>query len=1102
MTYRYLPWTRRGLVTQVSAVDSLGDDLPVRAEFPVGVRVNQGTPINTTLRLYGPGDVIGVDPRVIIRTEPKRFVDDFQPNYLAAIEFDPSDFCWMFTPAAANADERLRPWLVLVVVEQRDGVAIETTVQRPLPVLSIQAPAVPADELPDLAESWAWAHAQVITEGDSEAEIVGALQGAASRNLSRLLCPRRLKPSTHYYACLVPAFEVGRQAGLGQTPAADATTTPAWRSGTAATGTVVLPLYFHWEFATGAGGDFEDLVDRLEARPVAENTGKIPMYIGNAGPGISPLPADDARAVVDMEGALRAPSPRDPHRIEIPFEMLKEFEALLNAPDEHLEAGTPANAPPVGPPLYASHHLQAFRISESQSRPWFADLNLDPRMRAAAALGTQVVRANQEDLMSEAWAQVGDVLAANRALNWAELSKQAGRRVHARHFATMDVERVLKATSPMHRRIVSGSVTVSRRLGLSHVPDATTDPALRRASSAQNRSIKRIARRARLSASATAAVDVDLIEPINNFRLSVEDLSTVPDGLFEAEGLKLLSIPPRGNPLVDMSPVGGAVAVPASVLRQVRSEFIAAQRQPRDPPLVPGPVIDGGGIVDAVMLDRVALLAGEDGPLLSAILEQIAAVGASSVGAVALLVETKPGSKLSVSALDLDRKGQLRKRAPDGAAAEPLAVLDPSLAKLDGATLGRVIGRLPPGALTPETPARGARSEGMALPCIERVPGTPLLRPGGARMRPMEGPAVRAERAPAAVTTLTLALPTRDPRTRVDFADAIRQHASLVDKPVTIGGPPLRLPTAAMRQDLLTRSDPAILVPRRMQARLQRGGHRQVGELGPVMAAPEFPTPMYRALAEHGREFLLPGIGNIPPDTITLLQTNPRFVEAFLIGLNVEMNRELLWREYPSDRRGTAFRRFWERSDGSPDIPPIHQWPTANSLGQNMLGGIGEQIVLLVRGELLRRYPNTILFAAMSTASGEISSNPAERREPTLMGRLDPDLTFAGFDLKLEDLRAGRGWYFVLQEQPTEPRFGFDAPASDDPPLPAHWFDATWGQVGVAPGGYLLLAGNPLAGVVRDGAQFGANSGHLAKITLQLPVMVAVHADLALRGLT
>ena len=54
----------------------------------------------------------------------------------------------------------------------------------------------------------------------------------------------------------------------------------------------------------------------------------------------------------------------------------------------------------------------------------------------------------------------------------------------------------------------------------------------------------------------------------------------------------------------------------------------------------------------------------------------------------------------------------------------------------------------------------------------------------------------------------------------------------------------------------------------------------------------------------------------------------------------------------------------------------------------------------------------------------------------------------------------------------------------------------------MAPGGHLVLAGNPLDGIVRDGAPFGANAAHLAKILMQQPVMVAVHADLALAGLT
>jgi hypothetical protein len=497
-------------------------------------------------------------------------------------------------------------------------VSIETTANRPLPVLTIESPAVPADELPDLAESWAWAHAQVITEQDTDNQIADALQGAPSRNLSRLVCPRRLRESTRYFACLVPAFEVGRLAGLGQVPDEDATTTPAWRSGAEAAGTVVLPLYFHWEFATGTGGDFEDLVDRLVARPVAANTGKIPMFIGNAGPGISPMSADEAMAVVDMEGALRAPTPRDPHRIEIPFPMLKEFEALLNAPEDHLEAGTPANAPPIGPPLYASHHLREHRISESHSRPWFGDLNLDPRMRAAAALGTQVVRANQEDLMGEAWAQVGDVLAANRALNWAQLSKEAGRRVHQRHVSTMDTERLLKTTAPMHRRVVSGQATVQFRLSESRVPDATTDPAFRRAASSQNRTMKRMARRAGLSRSTTAAVDIDHIEPINDNRMRLEDLSTEPDGLFEAAALDVLTIPPRGNVQVDMSPVGGVGTVPANVLRLVRSEIGTAHTFPKNPPLLPRPTIGVSGVIDAVQLERAMTIVGDDGPLLSA----------------------------------------------------------------------------------------------------------------------------------------------------------------------------------------------------------------------------------------------------------------------------------------------------------------------------------------------------------------------------------------------------------------------------------------------------------------------------------------------------
>ena len=40
--------------------------------------------------------------------------------------------------------------------------------------------------------------------------------------------------------------------------------------------------------------------------------------------------------------------------------------------------------------------------------------------------------------------------------------------------------------------------------------------------------------------------------------------------------------------------------------------------------------------------------------------------------------------------------------------------------------------------------------------------------------------------------------------------------------------------------------------------------------------------------------------------------TNPPFIEAYMVGLNHEFARELLWREYPTDQRGPPFRQFWE----------------------------------------------------------------------------------------------------------------------------------------------------------------------------------------------
>ncbi len=125
--YTFLPWVRQGAAGGIETPDSLGANQAGVVSVPVNLRVNDAVEIPPRqVRLYGPGDVIGIDPQQVVRTDPRPQTSDFEPNYFPAIEFDRPDFPWLFTPAKAKADEpgKLRPWLCLVVVRKQGGVSI------------------------------------------------------------------------------------------------------------------------------------------------------------------------------------------------------------------------------------------------------------------------------------------------------------------------------------------------------------------------------------------------------------------------------------------------------------------------------------------------------------------------------------------------------------------------------------------------------------------------------------------------------------------------------------------------------------------------------------------------------------------------------------------------------------------------------------------------------------------------------------------------------------------------------------------------------------------------------------------------------------------
>jgi len=86
------------------------------------VHVDGAGDVPATVRLYGPGDVTGLDPAQIVRCDPPPGTARFEAGYMPQVQFARADLPWLFTPAApGSAKTRLRPWLVLVTVRRPDG---------------------------------------------------------------------------------------------------------------------------------------------------------------------------------------------------------------------------------------------------------------------------------------------------------------------------------------------------------------------------------------------------------------------------------------------------------------------------------------------------------------------------------------------------------------------------------------------------------------------------------------------------------------------------------------------------------------------------------------------------------------------------------------------------------------------------------------------------------------------------------------------------------------------------------------------------------------------------------------------------------------------
>ncbi|BCJ50650.1 hypothetical protein Asp14428_21250 [Actinoplanes sp. NBRC 14428] len=499
--YTFVPWFRRGAAADITVADDLTATATGRATMPVRVRLRYVPaaggpaqplpPVERTVELVGPGDVRALLPDAVLRLHPPENTRDAVPGELAFAEFYDEDLPWRFTPAraaetatGAGPATRLRPWLALLVLTDDE----HSVAPRPdgTAVLTVH----PAAELPPVLESWAWAHAQ-LTGGFADPDAAGAEADTRPDSaVARLLSPRRLLADTAYTGFLVPAFETGRLAGLGL----DTATTPAqqasWGAGQADRR---FPVYRSWRFRTGAGGGFEALCRGLTGRPAGPGFGKRPVVLDLDGHG---LPDPAVAGTPLLEGALRPPDfSRTPYPDFPGTALVAGLESLVDLGADLLDPGTPAPADPIiAPPGYGRLHAGVGRVSDvddAGESGWVRELNLDPRNRAAAGLGAQVVRDRQEEFMARAWQQVGRLRDANQRLREAELALVVSRSAYAKHLDGLEPDRALLLTAAAHRgltttvtgspgALTAGPVTVRGAVTASRVPNAVQDPAFRR----------------------------------------------------------------------------------------------------------------------------------------------------------------------------------------------------------------------------------------------------------------------------------------------------------------------------------------------------------------------------------------------------------------------------------------------------------------------------------------------------------------------------------------------------------------------------------------------------------------------------------------------
>jgi len=920
-------------------------------------------------------------------------------------------------------------------------------------------------------QEFAWAHVHLNADvGSATSPDLPVLKTVLDRSpdsaYARLICPRKLAANTGYTAFVVPTFDVGRRAGLGETVAdTDDGSLRSWLGAS-----LEFPVYYSWRFRTGVEGDFELLVRALVPRDMDPRVGVRDLDISRPGFQVASVtnPPDNR---VSLEGALLAPTTVR-RGLVAESDFVPQVAKVLNTPADERDApsggGIGATDPVVAPPIYGQWHAGVERVQMPADDPgWIPALNLDPRYRASAGLGARVVRKHQDAYMRSAWEQIGDVLTINAKIRRAQLATKAAFAVFSKTLVRLERAPATALASPVFSKILGSPLTLNALVIGSRLPRAALSPAFRK------------------------------------------------------------MVRPRGRLARQMLPQRPGAGALGEIVRGINDGSLSAAPPPPRPD---GATLEG--IVDALRPPAwVAWLLRNILWVIVLLVVLVLVLAAAAGWGVALTIGVIAGASVAAA---YAYAGQQRPRL-------------------------QAVEALQPSALTPAaTVAVPPRADYAYTP----LPDDPLITVSGSGVAPSNGDSIAAADMRRALTdyhqALAVRVPVPPPKPALDLdlvhakaLGALEPHTAFAARfaPLFRVGDEDVVAYTARRYSAF-RSD-ADLEP---GSEATGAGQRVFRE---VMNYPDIKDPTYLPLSDINKEYFVPNLDLIPNNTISLMKTNQEFIESYLVGLNHEFARELLWNEYPTDLQGSYFRQFWDVSsvpnvddkdakqfaEDLKDIPRIHQWPRSSELGshnQRDAQGDKTQVVLVIRGDLLKRYPHTIIYAQqarwsddprrknrllLTDETGELYVKDKKDRRlrfPLYRAFVAPDIYFIGFDLTLEEVKgdptlaetaeaqakipAGTlGWFFVLQEVVGDPRFGLDVKAPIEPKPTPSWDDLSWVNVDLSGGQCVDVAKNFVGTTVKtreEGTTWGANAADMAYILYQDPVMVGIHGREMLKNIS